>query len=91
MENRLRLEIDILHYVFAHVLQITSVDMQSQRVHVKLKVQQEPRMGPVLRKFNLLQIQYLPINQMAKQLEMPVQALTRITASLQCERGSPEK
>ena len=72
-------------------MQITSVDMQSQRIHVKLKVQQEPMMDTVLRKYNKLQIHYLPINQMAKRLGMPILALTRITASLLCERGSPEK
>ena len=94
MENRLRwdktLDMENLEKLLTH-MQITSVDMQSQRIHVKLKVQQEPMMDTVLRKYNKLQIHYLPINQMAKRLGMPILALTRITASLLCERGSPEK
>lgn len=70
--------------------EILSVNPEQQMVTVKFQVQLEPNMDPVIRQYDKLNERYSPLWLVAQRLGLPPVALSKITATFKCEKGSPD-
>ena len=72
-------------------IQILSVDPEQGRVQVKVRLVPEPDMARVVGSSHRYTVRYLPSYMVAQQLGLKSLVLSRISGSIQVEKGTPKK